>query len=150
MNIAVNVVATSRSLQDLDLEDEEDFKLTLRDWCGLFVSVHSKKIYFLHQTAREFLIRELPPLSEASITSPVWKHSITMREAHTVLAESCIRYLTFHEFEDIVPRTADGTHGIQSIGLIFDFLKRNHLLGDATEYWAFHVRHAQEIDKRLD
>jgi hypothetical protein len=150
MNIAVNVVATSRSHQDLDLEDEEDFKVTLRDLCELFVSVLSKKIYFLYQTARVFLIRELSPLSEASAASPVWKHSITIRGAHAILAESCIRYLSFHEFEDIFPQTTDGSPDFESFDLINGLLENNHLLRYATDYCAFHVRHAQEIDKTLD
>ncbi len=39
MNIAVNINTSSRSMEDLDLENEEDFKGTLRSWCGLFISI---------------------------------------------------------------------------------------------------------------
>ncbi|KAH7115490.1 hypothetical protein B0J13DRAFT_653898 [Dactylonectria estremocensis] len=59
MNVAVNIDATLQSIHDLDLEDDEDFKSSLRSWCGLFVSIHHSKIYFLHQTAREFLLADL-------------------------------------------------------------------------------------------
>jgi len=150
INIAVNVAATSKSSQDLDLEDEEDFKAALRDWCGLFVSVHSEKIYFLHQTAREFLIREVPPLSKVLTDPPVWKHSITIREAHTVLAESCIGYLSFYEFHDVVPRRANGSPDLNSIHWIRGFLEENYLFGYAASYWDFHVRQAEGIDKTLN
>jgi uncharacterized Rmd1/YagE family protein len=40
MNIAVNVDNTSQSINDLDLEDESDFKLTLRTLCGLFILIY--------------------------------------------------------------------------------------------------------------
>ncbi|KAH7228459.1 uncharacterized protein BKA55DRAFT_545555 [Fusarium redolens] len=48
MNNAVNINDISQSFHDLDLEDEEDFKLYLRSWCGLFVLIHQGNIYFIH------------------------------------------------------------------------------------------------------
>jgi hypothetical protein len=56
MNVAVNMNSQSKSFEDIDLEDDADFKKRLRSFCGLFISVHHDKIYFLHQTAREFLL----------------------------------------------------------------------------------------------
>lgn len=50
MNCAVNA-------DDLDLEPEDAFKASLRSWCGLLVSIYHRKVYFLHQTAREFFGR---------------------------------------------------------------------------------------------
>ncbi|KAI1749278.1 hypothetical protein F4782DRAFT_310430 [Xylaria castorea] len=99
MNVALNVDSTSKSIHDLDLEGEEDFKRRLRSWCGLFVSIHHGKIYFLHQTAREFLLGAPSPA-----TIPLgghWQHSITSRDAHQVLAEICVIYLDFLNCDDI-------------------------------------------------
>jgi hypothetical protein len=92
LNLALEVKETTRSTQDLDLEGEEDFKSRLRSRCGLFVSVHHGKVYFLHQTAREFL------LADSLLSAPIsqkfqWQHSIAMQDAHKVLAECCVRYL---------------------------------------------------------
>lgn len=59
MNIAVNLDGKLHySIHDLDLETKGDFKNRLRSWCGLFISVHYGKVYFLHQTAREFLLQD--------------------------------------------------------------------------------------------
>jgi ankyrin repeat protein len=91
LNLALEVKETTRSTQDLDLEGEENFKSRLRDWCGLFVSVHHGKVYFLHQTAREFLLADLLPTSQRI----QWQHSIAMQDAHKVFAECCVRYLNF-------------------------------------------------------
>ncbi|PHH89663.1 hypothetical protein CDD83_5541 [Cordyceps sp. RAO-2017] len=100
MNVAVNVSHESRSIDDLDLEDEKNFESRLRSWCGLFVSIHLGNVFFLHQTAREFLLADstsptaIPP-------GPRWRHSITIQGAHAVLAELCLFYLSCFDSEDV-------------------------------------------------
>lgn len=89
MNIAVNI--DFQSTRDLDLEYDKDFETNLRSCCGLFISIYHGKIYFLHQTAREFLVDTA--LSTATSTKLLWHHSITMRNAHAVLAQVCVLYL---------------------------------------------------------
>jgi hypothetical protein len=56
MSVAMEVDESTKSIDDLDLEQKNDFKSRLRSWCGLFVSVYHCRIYFLNQTAREFLL----------------------------------------------------------------------------------------------
>ncbi|KAF2825325.1 purine and uridine phosphorylase [Ophiobolus disseminans] len=58
MSVAMEIDENTKSSEDLDLEQEHDFRSRLRSWCGLFVSVYHDRIYFLHQTAREFLLAE--------------------------------------------------------------------------------------------
>ncbi|GKU10748.1 unnamed protein product, partial [Fusarium langsethiae] len=92
MNVAVNIDYTSQSIHDLDLEDDEDFKMRLRSWCGLFISIHQESIYFIHQTAREFLLAD--SASPKTLSSELhWHHSITTGQAHAVLAKLCVLYL---------------------------------------------------------
>ena len=90
MNIALDVDDTYKSIYDLDLEEEEDFKSRLRSLCGLFVAIHHGKIYFLHQTAREFLMGTSPT---AVSLEGHWQNSITSRHAHRALAETCMNFL---------------------------------------------------------
>ncbi|KAH7116439.1 hypothetical protein EDB81DRAFT_848410 [Dactylonectria macrodidyma] len=90
MNVAMNIYDTSQSFHDLDLEKEMDFKSSLRSSCGLFVLIHYGKIYFLHQTACEFLLADLAlPITVPSELP--WHHSITTRDAHAVLTELSMR-----------------------------------------------------------
>ncbi|KAK7413535.1 hypothetical protein QQX98_007613 [Neonectria punicea] len=115
MNVAMNIDNTSQSIHDLDLEEEKDFKSSLRSWCGLFVLTHYGKIYFLHQTAREFLLADLP--SPITVPSELyWHHSITTRHAHAVLAELCVRYLNFFNSDISLPTDAnmEASHSIES------------------------------------
>ena len=90
MNIAVNINIPFRSMEDLDLEEEKDFEATLRSWCGLFVSIYDGKVYFLHQTAREFLLQESNTIPAQP---PSWHRSVNVHQAHTFLAEICVHYL---------------------------------------------------------
>jgi ankyrin repeat protein len=94
LNLALEIKETTKSIQNDEIEQEEDFKPRLRSLCGLFVSVHHGKVYFLHQTAREFLLAD-PPHSTSIPQGLQWQHSITMQDAHKVLAECCVRYLSF-------------------------------------------------------
>jgi hypothetical protein len=93
MSVAMEVDEKTKSIDDLDLEPEHDFKSSLRSWCGLFVSVYHDRIYFLHQTAREFLLAER--LSSNTIQELIWHGFVTMEDAHTALAECCVRFLGF-------------------------------------------------------
>jgi hypothetical protein len=94
MNVAVNTDISSRSIEDLNLEREDDFKIRLRSWCGLFVSIYHGKVYFLHQTAREFLLANLSSPEDVPPASR-WHRSINIHRAHAILAEACVVYLNF-------------------------------------------------------
>ncbi|KAH7114771.1 hypothetical protein B0J13DRAFT_460125, partial [Dactylonectria estremocensis] len=134
MNIAVNIDDTSQSFHDLDLEDEEDFKLRLRSWCGLFISIYHGKIYFLHQTAREFLLADLA--SPTTVPSePHWHHSIAIHQAHIVLAEVCVAYLNFFNSDvSRIPTDAIGEAG------------HHAFLDYSAKSWGAHFREAGIID----
>ncbi|KAL7935487.1 ankyrin repeat-containing domain protein [Trichoderma chlorosporum] len=100
MNIAMNINYTTQdnttqTFDDLDLEDESDFKSRLRSWCGLFISIYHGKIYFLHQTAREFLLADMASPT-AVPSAPLWHHSISMHQAHNILAELCVLYVNLY------------------------------------------------------
>ena len=95
MNVAVHA-HSARSCYDMDLEDDEDFRKTLRNWCGLFVNIYNGKVEFLHQTAREFLIQKP---SEAPGVFFHWQGSMSIMQAHAMLAESCVAYLNFPDLD---------------------------------------------------
>ncbi|KAL6406253.1 Ankyrin repeat domain-containing protein 50 [Ilyonectria robusta] len=137
MNVAVNIDNTSQSIHDLDLEKEMDFKSSLRSWCGLFVLTHHGKIYFLHQTAREFLLADLA--SPTTVPSELhWHHSITTRHAHAVLAELCVRYLNFFNSDVNLPTDAnvEAGHSVDS----------HAFLDYSAKTWGDHFREAGVID----
>ena len=78
MALASSILENRRSYSDLDLGSESRFRETIRDICGLFVAIIDSRIYLLHQTAKEFLVRngqeiyhesEMETLTSASTSS---------------------------------------------------------------------------------
>ncbi|RFN44913.1 ankyrin repeat domain-containing protein [Fusarium flagelliforme] len=138
MNAAVNVDDAVTSLDDLDLEDDLDFKKRLRSWCGLFISVHNGSIYFLHQTAREFLLADLQ--SPTGISSGLyWHHSITNSYAHDVLLNICLPYMNLFTSTAVLssyPVKAENSPG-------FD---RTAFMYYSAPNWATHFRGAEITD----
>ena len=133
MNLAVNIDESLQTIDDLDVEEEYDFKSRLRSWCGLFVSVHHGKIYFLHQTAREFLLANLPIPSTIPI-EPQWQRSITIHQAHNILAEVCVRYLNLFNSDAglLAGSTPETNHHVDN----------QALLDYSASFWGLHFREA--------
>jgi ankyrin repeat protein len=108
-NVAINVRSDHQGFEDLDLEPDEVFASKLPSLCGLLISIHHEKVYFLHQTAREFLMESssigpeflFKDFSSIKAQSDQnWHHSISLRYAHTVLAEQCVFYLKLWNAEE--------------------------------------------------
>jgi len=132
MNIAVNL---DRESDELDLESDEDFQVSLQSWCGLLLSVNDKKVFFLHQTAREFLVQD-NGFGLSSEHGP-----INTKEAQGVLAVSCITYIDKFMPQVDQTQSADPT----SIDLNRAFSKYS------AENWHPHIQAARlEDDERLE
>ncbi|KAK1777705.1 hypothetical protein QBC45DRAFT_433968 [Copromyces sp. CBS 386.78] len=132
--VVVNMESHMRSLDELDLgEDDHDFELRLRVMCGLFLSIHRKKVYFLHQTAREYLLAKSPPLA---VTPYTWRHSISELQAHSQLARVCVQYIYLLD-PDVVhnPHTRSPCAYCATPFLTY-----------ARSYWAYHIRHGDLDD----
>jgi ankyrin repeat protein len=93
MNIALAIEDHHEKFKDMDLDEETRFSVSVRQLCGLFVSIVDQKIYLIHQTAKEFLIAK----DEVSRTS--WKHSFDPLESEYILARTCIAYLLLDVFD---------------------------------------------------
>ncbi|OAQ61390.1 ankyrin repeat domain-containing protein [Pochonia chlamydosporia 170] len=140
MNIAVNLDNKAQSIYDLDLESEEDFITHLRSWCGLFISVHDGNIYFLHQTAREFLLADL--MSPSNVRPQLqWYQSITIQHAHAVFAEVCLLYLNLFNSGVSPPDTPDTTGSEVSQSVDWEAL-----LDYAATHWVVHLRKGDMVD----
>ena len=65
----------------------------LRRLCGLFVFINNSKIYLVHQTAREFLIKK------GSSNSVNYLYSWTLTDTEDQMAVICLRYLLMEDLE---------------------------------------------------
>ncbi|KAK5651980.1 hypothetical protein OQA88_11523 [Cercophora sp. LCS_1] len=168
MNNAVNVDHETVSFEDLDLEEEDDFCNTLRSWCGLFISVHHGKVYFLHQTAREFLLADSTPNPESNMaTGPTrslssaptesntvsqkhsWYRSITHQDAHRVLATACVSYLHILNEDDAGGLFKNHDHDKQNDAQKA-YLESHPFLWYSSRNWPDHFRGAHfKIDAAI-
>jgi hypothetical protein len=133
MNVALNMESTTQSIDDLDLEQDLRFQSRLRSLCGLFVSIYRGRVYFLHQTAREFLLADMPS-SAAILAKPGWHQCITVQDAQHVLASVCVRFLSFFSSDTtcLTYATLDG-----------NLLNDNRAFLDySARFWSFHFREA--------
>ncbi|KAK4456718.1 hypothetical protein QBC42DRAFT_190347 [Cladorrhinum samala] len=92
INIALNI----RDCKDgskfgLGLQSEDDFRHWILDACKCFLDVYDSRVYFIHQTAKEFL---LAGDADGEPARPAWLGGFTVQDCHRSLAESCIMYLT--------------------------------------------------------
>ena len=139
MNFALTLRPSHHSYDDVDLASDEWFRERLRDICGLFVTVIESKIYLLHQTAKEFLVRADAAEDESSKASAGkemvrlrWKHSLEPHESHRVLGEICLWHLQFPELH------RDPISG--DFARLHARIKNYEFLVYSAYYWYLHLR----------
>ncbi|KAE8168021.1 hypothetical protein BDV40DRAFT_295143 [Aspergillus tamarii] len=128
LSLALAVSAGHESLTSVreDVEPKDRFRKTLRDLCGLFVVVIDEKAYLLHQTAKEFLVRDNKSTVDTIISKETrWKHSLLPEDSNHILANICSSYLIFRQ-DDVYEKV--------NYEEIFDEY--------SSCYWSAHSRHA--------
>lgn len=136
------------SIPELAVALQPDFtgfirlEATVVDICGHFVSVDNSRVSIIHMTAREFLLKggiEHCPF-------------INNREAHTHLAETCLRYLSSNEWRRVfgrLQRPLDFSKKDTRQNRLLLAEEGHPFLGYATRYWAFHVSKAHISSQAL-
>ncbi|KAJ5109841.1 hypothetical protein N7532_002486 [Penicillium argentinense] len=94
LSLAMAIRKPRQSVDEVtdDLEPADRFKETMRDLCGLILTVVDEKVYLLHQTVKEFLV-----LGKSSICGTIapksWKYCLLPEDSHRLLAEICMWYI---------------------------------------------------------
>ncbi|PWW76753.1 hypothetical protein C7212DRAFT_351954 [Tuber magnatum] len=127
MNAAFRMSRKHKSIKDLD-NLSPGFDKTVKSWCGLFVRVIDSKIYLVHQTAREFLIKG------SSLGRGNWQYTLFSKDCNFVSADICISYLSLEDFE----KTRDTL-----------IMQKYALLDYAASHWADHFRDSQARQMEL-
>lgn len=86
MNMAIAARRRVDEEQLPDIGHDENFRNRVIAACGFFVNVYDNKLFFIHQTAREFLL--LP--NSHDLAGLAWEDSFTEQNCHKTMAESCI------------------------------------------------------------
>ncbi|KAI0407382.1 hypothetical protein F4802DRAFT_605555 [Xylaria palmicola] len=140
MALALAIKESDQSYNDLDLEPESRFRDRVRGLCGLFVTIIDSRIYLLHQTAKEFLVRKEATDAVSDLDGENrWRFSLQLVESHRILARICIRYLLFDEFKYYPSSYDDEVSEYTNANI---FTNAHAFLDYSAKYWAAHSREA--------
>ncbi|PYI01539.1 hypothetical protein BO78DRAFT_423435 [Aspergillus sclerotiicarbonarius CBS 121057] len=122
MRVAL-LIAERRDSRWAPVESHDDFESFLpkdyiesavKDWCNLFVCVRGKRLFFIHETARDFLLS--PQRGGA------WQGRFNIADAHSMLSSACIEYL-------LLPKVSAEHASVAEAYPFFDY---------ADTYWSLH------------
>ena len=123
MNIALTSALQEDSFHShADLESNlwgSNFNLIVQNLCGLFISVHDSQLYFIHQTAKEFLLD--------NERKNGWRGRLKVQASHRTLSQVCLSYLLLP-----LPSYSDR--------VMMQEADKYHFLAYAAANWAFHLR----------
>ncbi|PYH72987.1 5'-methylthioadenosine/S-adenosylhomocysteine nucleosidase family protein [Aspergillus vadensis CBS 113365] len=127
MATAVAVLDRRSPEDQLEIEPEHRTKRSIREICGLFITIIDSRIYLLHETARIFLVyRE--GRSEP-IPDLTWKASLNPHGSEWILAKACVGFLHSTD-QEMASRDQSN--------LIVEF-SRTPFLEYAVKNWSKHV-----------
>ena len=131
MNILVSIDDSCRTKDDIELSPNSTMESTVKNICGLFVTIIDSRIHLIHQTARDYLI--LLEKTNATVPSPVassWKHTFAPQDSALLIAKSCILFLSLEDFDDVT--LTAGNWRMRNI-------KEYALFNYAARYWPHHL-----------
>ncbi|PWW74371.1 NACHT-ANK domain protein transcript variant 4 [Tuber magnatum] len=140
MNVAFKIRRDSNGIKDFRNLPTR-FERTIKNLCGHFVRIIDSKIYLVHQTAREFLIKGSSP------GQGNWQYTLCYKDSNFALADICISYLSQEEFENDPPATDNFGH-VKS-GALKNLVQKYTFLDYAARHWADHFRDSQDRQMEL-
>ena len=144
------------------LEPVERCSTTIRNLCGLFVVLVDRRVYLLHQTAREFLLQSgtvsrtlisptgsnRPSIDLGADRLLVWKGCVKMPKANRMLAERCLWYLSQSQHKDFLEYSTEHWMKHFRESDITDEDEINRLALQLCDYWSSNgYDNWQSIDK---
>ncbi|KPM37856.1 hypothetical protein AK830_g8704 [Neonectria ditissima] len=141
MAVALAINENHRAYAELRVEPETRFRSTVRELCGLFVTIIDSKIYMLHQTAKEFLVRDesaCTGLSPDQVTSSFhWRYSLLPADSHSILAKVCIRLILLLDTEKLILQKPS----VQPVtGWASQYVAEHIFIDYASKNWVSHFR----------
>ncbi|EMR87690.1 putative ankyrin repeat-containing protein [Botrytis cinerea BcDW1] len=84
VGVALYITDETRNHEELEIQEDEQLTITIRNLCGLFVSIIDKKVFLIHQTAKEYLVLNS---NISNSISGSWKHSLEPKISNLILTE---------------------------------------------------------------
>src|SRR5205807_6822289 len=143
INVAFRIRRDHSSVKDLgDLSSE--CETAVRNLCRFFVRVIDSKVYLVHQTAKEFLVKGTLP------GQGNWQYTLCPMDSNFILADICITYLSLQDFEND-PLVMDplNTPGDAREQAVHNHIQKYALLDYAATHWVAHFRDSEDRQMEL-
>ncbi|KAL7894269.1 hypothetical protein HDV63DRAFT_159459 [Trichoderma sp. SZMC 28014] len=150
MDLVLTLQPHHKSYGDFEQRPGDRFRKYIRDLCGLFINIRDEKIYFLHQTAKEFLVPRCHQESQKDVVPQQaddsqtyihgqlkWRYSLIPSHSHRILFEVCVWYLLLIDFN---------SRDISIHSTIARSPNHEVFLEYSAKYWAKHF-HASDTNK---
>ncbi|KAL9024573.1 MAG: hypothetical protein Q9196_006421 [Gyalolechia fulgens] len=137
MDVALHVNEHTSSYGELELDGSSRLEEMLPTRCGLMISIVQSKVYFIHQTVKEFLLNttgvEPPP-------GKTWQESLRFEESHDIMAEICLRFIDFPEIRLDQAELCNALFPEDHRQGLCAYWQSYVFLSYAANYWADHYR----------
>jgi len=124
---------------------EAPFQESIRKLCGLFVRITESRVYLIHQTAQEYLLK---PQNKSDTDQVGWRHSFKATDSHSLLARCCIWYLKLPQIDEPWLKQRNGRWRPSGLSLI-EFTSQYPFVDYAATHWTthFNASSASETDE---
>ncbi|KAJ5909801.1 hypothetical protein N7504_004444 [Penicillium tannophilum] len=117
VGVALAITEETECYEDLELQNDEQLAITVRNICGLFVHIVDETVFLIHQSAKDFLIS---PSEKVTFIRPSWKHSISVSDSALLHTSICIRFLYLKE---LGKKKAPPVRDALDLASTYDFLE---------------------------
>ena len=138
MDVILHINSSSTSLSQLPLTGSLRLKDTLPGKCGNMITVIDSKVYFIHQTVKDFL---LGGRNEFNVS----KQHINPIESHLFLTVACTRRLLFADVDRSSVQLGNALAPLR-IRKIHEFDYGHVFLAYAAAFWVDHYREVPRDD----
>lgn len=127
MSHAVTIAREHDSVEDVEEDTEPDMQEYLFRLVGPLLRIVDSKIYLVHNTVRDFLIRLVdlqvpePVGSSGSIRETIRTFDCSLAQTHATLSRCCVSYLKLRDFrdQDLFPTIGFSTDELSALGGLY-------------------------------
>lgn len=131
----------------------QSFVIYVRYFCDFFIRIQNSRIYLIHQTAKEFLMRG-STFSESvgfviSHERP-WKSSLEPTESHYLFTQICMSYFFSSKFEsDSLNMKGKSLQRLSKSRFIDEYATKYEFLKYAARQWVTHFNQVENNQTKL-
>lgn len=130
-----------RSYEEIGIERSDTFEMRIKNICGLMVTVDGGVVLLIHQTAKEFLLKD----DDMSQSCGTWQFSFSPLDSEILLAKICITLLSFTCFSKS-PLTIDIDDADEADKKVSQYAQDHAFLKYASMNWVDHTQDAKLDD----